>query len=76
MKHELKILPEYFQAVLDGVKPFEVRDASDRHFQVGDDVVLHEWDGRYTGRFTRRRITFVTDYAQQDDYVVFGMRAI
>lgn len=33
MHHELKILPRYFQPVLDGAKPFEIRDNSDRNFK-------------------------------------------
>lgn len=77
MHHELKILPRYFQPVLDGAKPFEIRDNSDRNFQEGDTVTLNEWDGeRYTGRSAKRLITFVTDYAQQPGYVVFGMKQV
>ncbi|MGN4933300.1 ASCH/PUA domain-containing protein [Aeromonas rivipollensis] len=77
MHHELKIMPRYFQPVLDGAKPFEIRDNSDRNFQQGDTVTLNEWDGeRYTGRRATRQITFVTDYAQQTGYVVFGMKAV
>lgn len=77
MHHELKILPSYFQPVLDGTKPFEIRDNSDRNFKEGDTVTLNEWDGeRYTGRSAKRLITFVTDYAQQPGYVVLGMKAV
>ncbi|WP_323951297.1 DUF3850 domain-containing protein [Aeromonas veronii] len=77
MHHELKILPRYFQPVLDGAKPFEIRDNSNRNFQEGDTVTLNEWDGeRYTGRRTTRLITFVTDYAQLPGYVVFGMKEV
>ena len=74
MPPELKILPRYFQPVLDGTKTFEIHDNSDRNFQEGDTVTLNEWDGeRYTGRSAKRLITFVTDYAQQPGFVVFGM---
>lgn len=77
MHHELKILTTYFPAVLDGSKPFEIRDNSDRNFQQGDTVTLNEWDGeRYTGSSATRQITFVTDYAQQPGYVVFGMKEV
>ena len=77
MHHELKILPVYFQPVLDGAKPFEIRDNSDRNFQKGDTVTLNEWDGeRYTGRKADREITFVTDYAQPPGFVVFGMKEV
>ncbi len=43
MLHHLKTLPEYFQAVIDGRKPFEIRK-DDRGFNVGDKVVLEEFE--------------------------------
>jgi len=51
MKHELKILPQYFCRVSDGSKTFEVRK-NDRGFQQGDTVVLKEWSDEigYTGK--------------------------
>jgi hypothetical protein len=44
MIHELKIHPQYYARVADGTKTFEVRDNSDRGFQMGDTVVLREWN--------------------------------
>ncbi len=41
--HELKILPDYFKAVQEGVKTFEVR-INDRDFWFGQRVILREWD--------------------------------
>lgn len=43
MKHELKIWPQYYCRVEDGSKTFEVRK-NDRNFQMGDSVILKEWD--------------------------------
>ena len=78
MKHELKILPVYFEAVLNGDKTFEIRDNRDRGIQKGDTVQLCEVrvgtvsDG-YTGRKLERQITYVTNYGQKDGFVVLGM---
>ena len=36
--HELKVVPPYFAALLDGRKTFEVR-ANDRAYQVGDTLI-------------------------------------
>lgn len=51
--HDLKILPEYFEAVTSGMKTFELRK-DDRGFATGDHVVLWEWDGEYTHRVRHR----------------------
>lgn len=40
--HELKILPEYFEAVFKGDKTFEIRK-DDRGFEVGDILILKEF---------------------------------
>ena len=47
-KHDLKILPEYFEAILDGTKTDELRQEDDRMYAVGDVLVLHEWQRPYT----------------------------
>ena len=73
--HELKILPEYFIAVKGGRKTFEIRK-NDRDFKVGDNLILKEIypnSDNYTGREVSRRITYVTDYAQKENYVVMAI---
>jgi hypothetical protein len=68
--HELKTWPEPFQAILDGVKRYEIRN-DDRGFAVGDELLLREYDpgrasdgfgepARYTGRSIRARVTYAT----------------
>jgi hypothetical protein len=73
-EHELKILPEYFQAVESGYKTFEIRE-NDRGFAVGDVLWLREFNKGVglTGRSVHRRVTYVTDYMQLSGYVVLGL---
>ena len=47
MTHHLKTKPEYFQAVINGKKPFEIR-LNDRDFKQGDRVILEEYLGSTT----------------------------
>lgn len=57
--HELKILPQFYIDVKNGIKDFEIR-RNDRDFKVGDIVVLNEWsNGKYTGQRIRRRIKYI-----------------
>jgi len=70
----LKILPKYFEAVVSGDKCFEIRK-NDRNYQKGDILRLNEYqDGHYTGDVHVAEITYITDYAQQDGYVVLGIK--
>jgi len=59
--HELKIWPEYFNAIVEGRKTFEIR-WNDRAFQEGDSLNLREWEPlrkRYSGRRLDAEITYV-----------------
>ena len=75
--HELKIYPKYFDAVLNGSKPFEIRK-NDRNFQVGDNVFLREWDNiKYSGRTIFAEITYVLDdkfIGLTEGYVALGIK--
>jgi hypothetical protein len=74
--HELKTFPEYFASVLDGSKPFEVRN-DDRGFAVGDALHLREYEttSGYTGREIRKRVCYVLrGYPElKDGFVVLGL---
>ena len=62
--HELKIWPEFFDAVRTGAKRFEVRVDDRGGFNVGDILWLREWDRvgkQYMGRELKRCVTFVMD---------------
>lgn len=77
MRHELKMLPEFFQIAWVGDKPFEIRK-NDRNFQERDEIILQELaqdrsgDHEYSGREIEGIIDYVTDYNQKPGYVVFS----
>ena len=63
MTHTLKIWPEYYAAVRDGRKTFEVR-RNDRDYRPGDVLVLQEWNPQteqYTGEETTVCVIYVSD---------------
>ncbi|BDU37170.1 DUF3850 domain-containing protein [Vibrio nigripulchritudo] len=68
--HEIKIESPFFHAVLSGDKTFEIRK-NDRDYKVGDTLVL-DCHGRKSPLF---EITYLTNYAQRNGYVVFSFVA-
>ncbi len=77
MHHELKILEPFFEAVIRGQKKFEIRSNVDRGFQKGDTVLLKEIKrGTCADIYTKREqmieITYVSDYNQPSNQVVFA----
>lgn len=75
-RHYLKILPEYFWAVIQGSKPFEVRK-NDRDYQVGDLLELQEWtpETQYTGNRTSVGVTYILSDPEyvKPGYVIMGL---
>lgn len=71
MNHELKILPEYFEAVASGEKKFEVR-YDDRGYQAGDELILREINRDYEGSYTGRRIRVNVTYVYRGEYCKRG----
>ena len=70
-----KILPKYFDAVQGYRKNFELRKDED-NIQVGDELILEEWNGEYTGNYTWRKVTYVLrnvpEYGLKDGYCIIG----
>lgn len=77
--YNLKVWPEYFFAIVAQGKRFEVRLA-DRTYQVGDRMVLSEWDPidqAYTGHSCTCTITYILPGGQHgiaEGYAVLGFR--
>jgi hypothetical protein len=76
--HELKVLPEFIDAIFDGRKTFEAR-RDDRGFQVGDVLWLREWLpalNRHGGQEVRVRVTYILrgpGFGVEEGYVVMGL---
>ncbi len=75
MKHYLKILPDYYQAVIDDSKTFEIRK-NDRNFQVGDVLILNEFKERYSGRWVAVKVIYILKNKEYlpKNYVAMSIR--
>lgn len=76
--HNLKIWPEYFAAVRDGLKRAELR-CNDRDYQADDTLELCEWDPNeeaFTGEYISVTVTHVADIGQwMPGYVLLSIAA-
>ena len=76
--HDIKILPQYFERIENGQKMFEVRK-NDRDYQVGDELILDEWDPitqKYTERLIIMHISYILHGGQfgiAEGYCVLGL---
>jgi Domain of unknown function (DUF3850) len=62
-EHRLKCWPQFFEPIKAGNKTHDLRRSDDRAFQVGDRLLLEEYDpakDSYTGRKLAVRVTYVT----------------
>jgi len=75
MTHNLKIDKVFLDAKLAGDKLFEVR-CNDRGFQKGDIIEYREYYGVKYAKIYEFVITYVTNYMQKENYVVFGEKRI
>lgn len=77
MTHELKILPQFFDAVVRGEKTFELRK-NDRGFRVGDRLILKEWNGKdYTGNEVTRFVNYILHdwgHGLQDGWCIMNLK--
>jgi hypothetical protein len=83
MIHHLKTWPEYFKAVQSGKKPFELRK-NDRNFQVGDVLMLHEYDPEIglndmsIGSALRLEVTYIFEddgtFGLEKGYCIMGIK--
>ena len=82
--HKLKLLPEYFDAVANGIKTFEIRKY-DRDYKVGDTLHLCEFDPEkekpwpYEKRTCVVAVTYILTHEDfpdgiPEDYCVMGIR--
>jgi hypothetical protein len=61
-EHRLKTWPDAFEEVWARRKAYELR-RDDRGFELGDSLLLQEWDPatmKYSGRWIRADVTYVT----------------
>ena len=77
MLHKVKLLSGFYQAVIDGIKPFEIR-YNDRNYRKGDDIIFNEWkNDTYTGRLCCAVIKDVFDIGfLMPGYVAFTFQIL
>lgn len=81
MTHFLKTWPQFFNDVRFGRKTFEVRK-QDRDFQVGDLLVLQEWDNKkkeYTKETESCEVVYLLEGGQfgiEEGFCVLGIKVI
>ena len=83
IRHDLKTLDRYYDAIVDGRKTFEVR-LNDRAFQTGDIIRLRKVNDKgyyvdYILAWTERRITYVLQGGQfgiEPRYCVLGLAPV
>ena len=77
--HKVKILSHWFEAVIAGYKKAELR-FNDRGYEVGDVLVMREYDGgtrTHSGRKVHVKVTHVADVGKiQHNYVLLSFELL
>lgn len=66
-----KVLPDYFQDIVDGKKKYELR-LNDFEIEPGDTLILEEWTSsdsatrQPTGRVLEKKVTYIRKFKLQD----------
>ena len=69
--HELRVTPEEFTIVAEGLKTFEYHK-KDRDYQVGDMLIFREFIlGSSTGRYLETSITYILEL--ENNYVIMSI---
>lgn len=81
--HELKVVPQFWEGLAGATKTFEIR-RNDRHFQVGDTLILREYD-HSIGFVSEATVTAKVSYilhaedfpaGLREGYVILGMQGV
>lgn len=70
MTHALKTWPAYFNPIETGKKNFELRK-DDRPFEVGDDIILQEYDPEKK-EYSGKELQFIIGYIYRGNE--FGLK--
>jgi hypothetical protein len=80
-KHDLKVWMNYYEDIETEKKNFELR-YNDRNFQVGDKLILREYNEKenyYTDRSVIRKIGYIlsdTTFGLKDNWIVIGFEPV
>jgi hypothetical protein len=70
--HELKIMDDRLQAIIENRKTFEIR-YNDRDYQVGDILLLRSPDRYFS---ISVQIIYIDDFEQKENYLVLGIKRV
>ena len=77
--HNLKTWPPFWEDISSGRKTFEVRRNGSRNFQIGDILILREWDPKiekYTGKKCNVKVNYLVlggQFGIAKNYCVMGI---